>query len=98
MKSIKTVLLWIAIYGVQLLGAMLIGLIWGLFGISTEFDDIFAGLISILFIGSQILVMGYLASKVRYRYRDAFLQFIPVYGIFWTFRILYRTIERWTKN
>jgi hypothetical protein len=95
MIKFKTVLLFIAIYAVQLIVAMLIGVIWGLLGISSDY--IFENLITILAFGSQFWIMGFLASKVKYRYRDTFLQIIPFYGIFWTFRILYRTVERWTK-
>jgi hypothetical protein len=74
--------------------AVLIGVIWGLLGISI---DLLENLITVLAFGFQFWIMGFLASKVKYRYRDTFLQIIPVYGIFWTFRILYRTVERWTK-
>jgi prepilin signal peptidase PulO-like enzyme (type II secretory pathway) len=94
MIKVKTVLLFIAIFAVQLIVAVLIGVIWGLLGISI---DLLENLITVLAFGFQFWIMGFLASKVKYRYRDTFLQIIPVYGVFWVFRILYRTVERWTK-
>lgn len=95
MIKVKTVLLFIAIFAVQLIAAVLIGVIWGLLGISTDY--FLENLITVLAFGFQFWIMGFLASKVKYRYRDTFLQIIPVYGVFWVFRILYRTVERWTK-
>jgi prepilin signal peptidase PulO-like enzyme (type II secretory pathway) len=95
MIKVKTVLLFIAIFAVQLIVAVLIGVIWGLLGISI---DLLENLITVLAFGFQFWIMGFLASKVKYRYRDTFLQIIPVYGVFWVFRILYRTVERWTKK
>ena len=95
MIKVKTVLLFIAIFAVQLIVAVLIGVIWGLLGISTDY--FLENLITVLAFGFQFWIMGFLASKVKYRYRDTFLQIIPVYGVFWVFRILYRTVERWTK-
>lgn len=94
MIKIKTVLLFIAIFAVQFIVALLIGGIWGLLGISI---DLLENLITVLAFSFQFWIMGFLASKVKYRYRDTFLQIIPFYGIFWTFRILYRTVERWAK-
>jgi hypothetical protein len=95
MIKVKTVLLFIAIFAVQLIVAVLIGVIWGLLGISI---DLLENLITVLAFGFQFWIMGFLASKVKYRYRDTFLQIIPVYGVFWVFRILYRTVERWTNK
>ena len=94
MIKVKTVLLFIAIFAVQLIVAVLIGVIWGLLGISI---DLLENLITVLAFGFQFWIMGFLASKVKYRYRDTFLQIVPVYGVFWVFRILDRTVERWTK-
>jgi hypothetical protein len=96
MIKFKTFLLFIAIFAVQLIVAMLIGVIWGLLGISPDY--LLENLITVLAFGFQFWIMGFLASKVKYRYRDTFFQIIPFYGIFWTFRILYRTVERWTKK
>ena len=96
MIKVKTVLLFIAIIAVELIVGMLIGVIWGLLGI--PIDNLFDNLITLLAFGFQFWIMGFLASKVKYRYRDTFLQIIPVYGVFWVFRILYRTVERWTNK
>jgi len=97
MKRFKTVLLFIVINAVLISASFLIGLIWGYLGISSENDYLLENLVTVLYFGSQLWIMGFLASKVKYRYRDTFLQIIPVYGVFWVFRILYRTVERWTK-
>ena len=96
MKILKTFLLWLMIYIVLFVAIFLITIILEILGISTE-SELITGIIYIATIAYSIWTMGYLASKVKYRFRDTFFQFIPIYGFFWQFRILYRTVERWTK-
>jgi hypothetical protein len=97
MKIIKTLLLWIMLYLVLFASVFLVTVILEILGISTD-SEIFSGIVSIASIAYSIWAMGFLASKVKYRFRDTFFQFIPIYGFIWQFRILYRTVERWTKK
>ena len=91
MKSFKTLLLWILIYVIPFIIAFICGFFFGIFDVNEDFISVFVfGLL--LFV--QIWIYGKLAKKVKYRFRDTFLQFIPLYGIFWQFRICYRTVER----
>jgi hypothetical protein len=97
MKILKTFLLWIIIYLVLFVSVFLVTVILEILGIATD-SEIFSGIVSIASIAYSIWAMGFLASKVKYRFRDTFFQFIPIYGFIWQFRILYRTVERWTKK
>ena len=96
MKILKTFLLWIMIYIVLFVAIFLITVILEILGISTE-TELITAIYYIASIAYSIWTMGYFASKVKYRFRDTFFQFIPIYGFIWQFRILYRTIERWSK-
>jgi hypothetical protein len=96
MKILKTFLLWMMIYFVLFVAIFLITVILEISGISTE-SELITGIYFIASIAYSIWTMGYFASKVKYRFRDTFFQFIPIYGFIWQFRILYRTVDRWTK-
>jgi hypothetical protein len=96
MKILKTLLLWLLIYIVLFVAIFLITVTLEILGISTE-SDLISGIYYIASITYSVWTMGYFASKVKYRFRDTFFQFIPIYGFIWQFRILYRTVERWTK-
>lgn len=93
MKQIKTLGLWVAIYIFPLIIAFIFGLIFFNLG-----EDLVGGIALIFAIIWQLWIYGFLAEKVKYRWRDTLFQFIPIYGIFWTFRICYRTIERWSND
>jgi hypothetical protein len=97
MKILKTLLLWAMIYVVLFVSTFLITFILEIIGISTE-SNLLTGIYYVSFIAYSIWTMGFFASKVNYRFRDTFFQFIPIYGFIWQFRILFRTIERWSKN
>jgi len=95
MKELKTFLLWVGLFVSPLLVSFWLGFIAGFY----ESSEGTGGLLGFVFtLTFQIFVYGFLASKVEYRWRDTLFQFIPIYGIFWTFRICYRTIERWTSQ
>ena len=92
MKELKTLGLWVGIYTFPIIIAFMFGYIFFSLG-----EDLVSVIVVIFAIAWQLWIYGLLAEKVKYRWRDTLFQFIPIYGIFWTFRICYRTIERWSN-
>jgi hypothetical protein len=48
----------------------------------------------------QLAAFAALAGRVHYRARDTFLQFVPVFGIAFVLRVLWRwtDVEQWTRT
>ena len=77
MRTAKTIGIVLGLYVVAILAELIIAA-----GVSESGGGIGA----ITFLGS----LGYLATKVGYRWFDCFFAMIPFYGIFFIFRIAYR--------
>lgn len=77
MRILKTIGIVVGMYTAALLAEVVVG------GITPDYEG-----------GVTLLVMlgflGYLSPKVGYRGFDCFFALIPIYGIIYVFRIVYR--------
>jgi hypothetical protein len=49
-----------------------------------------SGVLTLIMLALNIAFFAFLARKVSYRWFDAFLVLVPIYGLFWACRILWR--------
>lgn len=77
MRSLKTIAIVIGMYVIAIMAEFLIAFS------SSEYEG---GVGIIVFLG----ILGFMATKVEYRWFDCFFAVIPFYGIFFIFRIAYR--------
>jgi hypothetical protein len=78
MRTLKTIGIVIGIYAIALIAEIIMG------SISPDYQG---GISFVVIIG----ILGFLAPKVGYRWFDCFFAVIPIYGLFFIFRIANRT-------
>lgn len=87
MQVLKFIGMVVAVY----VSALLMGIIVGFVGASSGVDTDSLGTVSIvLWYGVALTFMGWLATKVGYRWFDTFGLLVPILGVIWFFKWLWR--------
>ena len=77
MRTSKTIVIVIAIYAVAMISEVIM---------ASSSPDYQGGVTVLVILG----ILGFLAPKVGYRWFDCFFAAIPIYGLFFIFRIAHR--------
>jgi len=89
MRTFKTIAIVIAIYAVAMISEVIM---------ASSSPDYQGGITVLVILG----ILGFLAPKVGYRWFDCFFAAIPIYGLFFIFRIAYRVAllpkKDWTER